>query len=146
MEILLDVELTAINELCQLDFYTWHIPKDTKRIKLDDGSTLIFKRKEAPTPTVETLPPRLREYPQRSILTKEQIAEARRLRNEDPDTWTIQQLARRYNTFPGFIMRIAPIPEHRRQFLAKQREDEFNRLTISKKMTLIDRMRRKALW
>ncbi|KAI8838405.1 hypothetical protein BC829DRAFT_447409 [Chytridium lagenaria] len=91
-------------------------------------------------------PPRLREHPKRSIMSKEQIEEARRLRTEDPDTWTVQQLARKYNTFPAFILRIAPMPQQRREFLERQKEDSFNKLSISKKQTLIDRMRRKALW
>ncbi|KAJ3109506.1 hypothetical protein HDU97_005163 [Phlyctochytrium planicorne] len=127
-------------------FYTWYTPKDTKRVRLDDGSTLIYKHKETPVPTPETLPPRLREYRQRSILTKEQIAEARALRTEDPDRWTVQELARKYDTFPAFIMKIAPIPESRKQYLKRKQEDDFNKLSISKKQTIIDRLRRKSLW
>ncbi|KAI9363957.1 mitochondrial ribosomal protein subunit L20-domain-containing protein [Zopfochytrium polystomum] len=93
------------------------------------------------------LPPRLRRaYPQRSILTEAQIHECRQLRESDPDTWTVSQLAKRYNTFPGFILSIAPCPAERKAFLREQREREFERLPISKKVTAIDRMRRKMLW
>ncbi|KAI8800602.1 hypothetical protein BJ742DRAFT_780216 [Cladochytrium replicatum] len=77
-------------------FYTWSIPKDTPRIQLEDGSTLIYRRNE-PAGNSETggvdeslLPPRLRKsYPTRAWLSSEQTATMAKLRQEDPDTWTV---------------------------------------------------------
>ena len=141
-------------------FYTWNIPKDTPRSKLDDGSTLIHRRHNL-SPNVSTantldsaasssltfdeskLPPRLRSWPDRSILSKDQIMEARNLRNSNPDVWTVSKLAKRYNTFPAFILKIAPFPPERKRLLQSLEEDTFNKLSISKKVTMIDRLRRK---
>ncbi|KAJ3311180.1 NEDD8-activating enzyme E1 regulatory subunit [Blyttiomyces sp. JEL0837] len=131
----------AVSTSTKRSFYTWHIPKAAPRTKLDDGSVLIDIRKPFDTITKESeLPPRLRTYPKRSWLSPEQIAEARQLRTEDPDTWTVQALARKYNTFPGFIMRIADCPPERKEMLQRQRQESFDRLPISKKVTLIDRV------
>ncbi|KND02122.1 uncharacterized protein SPPG_02616 [Spizellomyces punctatus DAOM BR117] len=135
------------NSLLCRSFYTWNIPTDTPRVVLDDGSTLIHRHAAPVKPSSEKdLPPRLRTYPKRSWLTQQQIEEARTLRQEDPDTWTVQELARKYNSYPGFIMRIAPCPKDRKDMLKKQAETEFENLPLGKKKTRIDRIRRKALW
>ena len=52
----------------------------------------------------------------------------------------------RYNTFPGFIMKIAPCPKVRKRMVEKSEALRFENMSISKKVTVIDRIRRKALW
>ncbi|KAJ3411946.1 NEDD8-activating enzyme E1 regulatory subunit [Chytridiales sp. JEL 0842] len=138
-----------LRRLGQRSFYTWHLPKDSKRCKLDDGSLFIHRKLPNSTDQVSTessLPPRLRSYPQRSKLTESQIQEARMLRQQDPDTWTVSELAKKYNTFPGFIMSIAPCPKGRKAYIEQQKREQFESLPLSKKVTMIDRARRKALW
>jgi hypothetical protein len=129
--------------LTKRNFYTINASKPESQVKLDDGSTLTFTKKQQ---NVSTLPPRLKNYPKTSIITKEQITEIKQLRESDPDTNTVDRLAKRYNTFPGFIMRHTQCPKERRERLEQAAELEFNGLTLTKKKTLIDRMRRKALW
>ncbi|KAJ3020531.1 hypothetical protein HKX48_000668 [Thoreauomyces humboldtii] len=131
-------------------FYSFTTPTTTPRIVLDDGSTLIHRRQpttaSSGTPSEASLPPRLRTYPKRAILTPAQIAEVKSLRESDPDTWTVVQLARRFNTFPAFVMRVAPCPVERKKMVRESEERRFESLSIGKKKTAIDRLRRKDLW
>ncbi|KAJ1557604.1 hypothetical protein HK405_015603 [Cladochytrium tenue] len=93
------------------------------------------------------LPPRLRRaHPARAHLTPAQLQEMRTLREQDPDRWTVARLARRYDTLPGLVLAAAPCPAERSRWLRQARTDEFDRLSLSKKATLIDRARRRALW
>ncbi|KAJ3276564.1 30S ribosomal protein S11, chloroplastic [Terramyces sp. JEL0728] len=129
-------------------FYSFNLPKETKTLKLDDGSTLLYRMKETVKQEYDEskLPPRVHSYPQRDRLTPEQIREIQKLRAEDPDTNTVLQLSKKYNTFPAFILKITECPPERKKKLKLQQNIEFENLPDSRKKTLIDRMRRKALW
>ncbi|KAI8838231.1 hypothetical protein BJ741DRAFT_601867 [Chytriomyces cf. hyalinus JEL632] len=135
-------------------FYTWNVPTDTARVTLDDGSILIRRTKEALPTHVEVdpvlaLPPRLRSFPKRTPLSPEQVAECIKLRTEDPDTWTVNALCKRYNTYPGRVLELTSRSmksSDRKQMLAAQEQKRFDALPISKKVTIVDRIRRKALW
>ncbi|ORY36172.1 hypothetical protein BCR33DRAFT_722273 [Rhizoclosmatium globosum] len=138
-------------------FYTWNTPKNTPRVTLDDGSVLISRQPLPISATASTsasaqtiaLPPRLRSYPKRSPMSPEQEAECRKLRAENPDVWTVQTLCRKYNTYPGRILELTAADARnssRNQMLAKQEQARFENLPISKKVTIVDRIRRKALW
>ncbi|KAJ3276549.1 30S ribosomal protein S11, chloroplastic [Terramyces sp. JEL0728] len=128
-------------------FYSFNLPKETKTLKLDDGSTLLYRMKETVKQEYDEskLPPRVHSYPQRDRLTPEQIREIQKLRAEDPDTNTVLQLSKKYNTFPAFILKITECPPERKKKLKLQQNIEFENLPDSRKKTLIDRMRRKAL-
>jgi hypothetical protein len=64
----------------------------------------------------------------------------------DPDRWTVKTLVRKYDTFPGLVLKHTQCPKERKDRLQQQAEEEFALLPIAKKKTLIDRLRRKALW
>ncbi|KAJ3064461.1 hypothetical protein HDU98_012138 [Podochytrium sp. JEL0797] len=139
--------------LLKRSFYTWNTPKNTPRVTLDDGSVLI-SRNPAPLSTQQpattiALPPRIRAYPKRSPMSPQQEQECIQLRRENPDVWTVQTLCRKYNTYPGRILELtADVVKHsaRKQMLASQEQARFDALPISKKVTIVDRIRRKALW
>jgi CBS domain containing-hemolysin-like protein len=75
-----------------------------------------------------------------------QVEEIKLKRHSDPDRFTVLQLAKEYNTFPGFIMRHTQCPPERKEKLLKEAEYSFEKLSLSKKKVIIDRLRRKALW
>lgn len=124
---------------------------------LGDGSTLYkLSAVAATTSLVEAsnssslsetnLPPRVREYPARSKLSDSQIQEMKELRLNDPDTNTVLQLAKRFNTFPGFVLKHTKISNERRETLILQHEREFEGMSLSNKKRLVDKIRRKQLW
>ncbi|KAJ3189548.1 hypothetical protein HK101_008914 [Irineochytrium annulatum] len=156
-------------------FYTFHIPADAKRERLDDGSTFITLHPNpvaGPNPllthkpassislpqlpvsanrapaTIADLPPpvrKQREVPYH-VMTEAEINEARELRERDPDTWTVSQLARRYDVHDTTILALTRMPAERREWLERQEAERFERLTTARKIRLIDRVRRKAMW
>ncbi|KAI1762164.1 mitochondrial ribosomal protein subunit L20-domain-containing protein [Hypoxylon sp. FL1150] len=52
----------------------------------------------------QQLPPELATPPQKYNVTKEQVDEMRKLRAEDPATWSVLRLAERYGCAPYFVM------------------------------------------
>lgn len=112
---------------------------------LDDGSKIFF-RKVIVAQSESQLPPRLRTYPPRTRMTLLQIEEMKGLRTADPETNTVSVLAKRYNTFPGFVLKHTICPAERKQRLTFNAEKEFELLPLSKKKRAIDRLRRKELW
>ena len=54
-------------------------------------------------------------------LTKEDVAEMRTLRWEDPETWTVQKLARRYKCTTKFVKIAARVTEEYKQKLEEAR-------------------------
>lgn len=129
-------------------FYTYKVPTDTPRTELDDGSILIHKKKPEVKITDEAfLPPKLHDWnfkPPR--LTKEQIAEARRLREEDPDRWTIPELAKQFGTVSQILRLFVGTPKERAEFVNRKHQERFDRLPYKRKIALVDRQRRKHLW
>ncbi|TPX55314.1 hypothetical protein PhCBS80983_g05408 [Powellomyces hirtus] len=157
------ISASLLTRLARRTFYTWNIPTTTPRVILSDGSTLIHRHNNynsnnnktpasSSTSTTATsdlearLPPRLRPYRPRSVLTAEQIAELKSLRSEDPDTWTVVQLARKFDVAPTFVMRVAPPPKERVEVVKALERKRFEGLSIGKKMRAVDRIRRKATW
>ncbi|KAI8914016.1 mitochondrial ribosomal protein subunit L20-domain-containing protein [Powellomyces hirtus] len=165
------ISASLLTRLARRTFYTWNIPTTTPRVILSDGSTLIHRHNNVnsnnnsnnnknnnKTPTSSStsttatsdlearLPPRLRPYRPRSVLTAEQIAELKSLRTEDPDTWTVVQLARKFDVAPTFVMRVAPPPKERVEVVKALERKRFEGLSIGKKMRAVDRIRRKATW
>jgi len=127
--------------------YTQNLPVDTPRLQLDDGSLFILRHSPPKTySSYDSLPPRVRTFPKRTPMTPEQIQEARDLRLKDPETWTVRKLCKKYNTFPGMILKITECPKERKEELMKEKENWWKQLPVSKKKVIIDRQRRKALW
>ena len=139
-------------------FYTYNVPKTgARQIELQDGSKLIFRNPVSKRESLQQseqdeseedtiLPPKVRTFPKRSVLTPDQISEMRRLREKDPDTWTISQLCKRFNTFPGFVMRVTQCPVDRKNMLDAKRQAEFDDMEVKHKLRAINRIRRKDLW
>ncbi|KAI8815926.1 mitochondrial ribosomal protein subunit L20-domain-containing protein [Fimicolochytrium jonesii] len=135
-------------------FYSWNVPADTPRTTLDDGSVLIQRHHKAPAPqvlpasTLNNLPPALRPpHPASSTeITAAQLAELQKLRREDPDTWTVTQLARKFNVPPALVMREAKCPPARKRMIVATERERFERMSIARKVRAVDRIRRKALW
>lgn len=139
-------------------FYTQRNNLGKLIIKLNDGSSLYSFSEISKIGTnvssdtqfhksLEShLPPRVRNYPTRSKLSDIEIQEMKDLRKTDPDGNTVMQLAKRFNTYPGFVLKHTEISVERKKKLEFQFEREFEGLSISKKKRLIDRIRRKALW
>lgn len=133
-------------QVLKRSFYTKH-HKLEPIIKLEDGSRLISKVFSGETvASEELLPPRVRNYPKRSILSKEQIKEMKDMRRQDPDRFTVLQLAKKFNTFPGFVLKHTQISPERKEKLELEEMVRFENLKLSDKKRMIDRMRRKALW
>ncbi|KAI9199873.1 uncharacterized protein BJ171DRAFT_517233 [Polychytrium aggregatum] len=135
-------------------FYSWNIPTNTPRVALDDGSLLIHRKAPTPTPvqvfrSESQLPPLARpnkvERPHRA-LTPAEVREAQTLRHNDPDSWCVEYLAERYNTSAEEIMEKVKAPKIRKEFLVEREVEQFERLGISKKKAIIERIRRKSLW
>ena len=115
-------------------------------VNLDDGSIVEFLKPQRHATLKEELPPRVRTFPTRSILSKENIAEMKRLRQDDPHTNTVLQLAKKFNTFPGFVLKNTKCPLERKVQLEREAARDFEVLPLSKKKRGLDRLRRKALW
>ncbi|KAL6815429.1 mitochondrial ribosomal protein subunit L20 domain-containing protein [Trichoderma sp. SZMC 28013] len=90
------------------------------------------------------LPPEMR-YKRRQPkynLTKEHIEEMRRLRNEDPLTWSVQKLARKFECSTVFVQMAAPAPPEHLQWLKGKLERKMERWGPKKTQAREDRKRR----
>ncbi|QYS97606.1 hypothetical protein H0G86_004831 [Trichoderma simmonsii] len=90
------------------------------------------------------LPPEMR-YKRRQPkynLTKEHIEEMRRLRNEDPLTWSVQKLARKFECSTVFVQMAAPAPPEHLQWLKGKLERKMERWGPKKTAAREDRKRR----
>ncbi|KAF8527457.1 mitochondrial ribosomal protein subunit L20-domain-containing protein [Hysterangium stoloniferum] len=99
-----------------------------------------------------TLPPPLwkeRKQPEKR-LTPEQVEEIKRLRAEDPVTWTKSRLAAQFGCLPCYISMIAPLKKSaNREMLARREEvHEANRSRWGerKATAMAIREKRKSLW
>lgn len=127
-------------------FYTFYGEKESsfQAVQtLKDGSVLY--QQKLPEPATD-LPPRVREFKPRQKLSATQIEEMKTLRLQDPDIYTVKQLAKKYNVLPSFVLKHTICPEERKLKLQKEEALKFEQLPISKKVRAIDRIRRKALW
>ncbi|KAL6864086.1 mitochondrial ribosomal protein subunit L20 domain-containing protein [Trichoderma novae-zelandiae] len=90
------------------------------------------------------LPPEMR-YKRRQPkynLTKEHIEEMRRLRAEDPLTWSVQRLARRFECSTVFVQMAAPAPEEHLRWLRGKMERKMERWGPKRSQAREDRKRR----
>jgi hypothetical protein len=143
-------------------FYTHHLPKRSMRLVLEDGSVLVSKRATTkPGATTTTtpssssashLPPLVRSHPPTSAgapcrqLGPEEVRSIRALRQADPDQWTVGALAKRFHVPPLLILQLAPASVERRELATRLHESYFDALPFRNKRTILDRIRRKALW
>lgn len=105
------------------------------------------------TPSSEaSLPPRLQKptpAPEHQ-LTPEQIEEVRRLRNEDPVTWTRQKLAKKFGCKACYISMIAPLDKQTHRALLAERdaghEQNRSRWGENKATARAIRRKRRSLW
>ncbi|TQV95271.1 60S ribosomal protein L20 [Cordyceps javanica] len=99
--------------------------------------------------TAAGLPPAMR-YPRRADqpryhLSAEQVQEMRRLRNEDPLTWSVTALARRFECSQVFVQIAAPAPASHEAWLEEQKEKREARWGNKKTAAREDRKRRTEL-
>ncbi|KAL7901534.1 mitochondrial ribosomal protein subunit L20 domain-containing protein [Trichoderma sp. SZMC 28014] len=90
------------------------------------------------------LPPEMR-YKRRQPkynLTKEHIEEMRRLRAEDPLTWSVQKLARKFECSTVFVQMAAPAPAEHLQWLKAKMERKMERWGPKRTQAREDRKRR----
>ncbi|RFU77212.1 60s ribosomal l20 [Trichoderma arundinaceum] len=96
------------------------------------------------TPAEGDLPPEMR-YKRRQPkynLTKEHIEEMRRLRSEDPLTWSVQKLARKFECSTVFVQMAAPAPAEHLQWLKGKLERKMERWGPKRTQAREDRKRR----
>ncbi|KAK1255415.1 hypothetical protein MKX08_009410 [Trichoderma sp. CBMAI-0020] len=90
------------------------------------------------------LPPEMR-YKRRQPkynLTKEHIEEMRRLRAEDPLTWSVQKLARKFECSTVFVQMAAPAPAEHLEWLKAKMERKMERWGPKRTQAREDRKRR----
>lgn len=95
------------------------------------------------------LPPAMR-YARRADepkyhLSKEQVQEMRRLRNEDPVTWSVTALARKFDCSQVFVQIAAPAPASHKAWLEEQQRKREARWGNKKSAAREDRKRRTEL-
>ena len=78
-------------------------------------------------------------------MSDEDIEEMRRLRKEDPDTWTAASLARKFGCTQTFVMTKAPLKmsERKKRVRARDAEHEKMRSQWGEKKSLIREIRQK---
>ncbi|KAK8150603.1 hypothetical protein G3M48_000821 [Beauveria asiatica] len=78
-------------------------------------------------------------------LTAEQVQEMRRLRSEDPLTWSVIALARKYNCSQVFVQIAAPAPASHKAWLENQKRKQEDRWGNKKTAAREERKRRAEL-
>ena len=79
-------------------------------------------------------------------LKEEDFEEIRRLRSEDPWTWTTVQLAKKFETSNLFISMVAHASEKKLKYDAKQLEAKKDRWGPKRRAAREERAKRRALW
>ncbi|TDZ26846.1 54S ribosomal protein L20 [Colletotrichum orbiculare MAFF 240422] len=78
-------------------------------------------------------------------LTREDVEELRRLRNEDPVKWSVSALARKFDCSETFVTICTPAPREHKQRLAKKLEATKERWGSIRTKAREDRTRRKEM-
>lgn len=134
---------------------TWHVPETLPRQVLDDGSILITRSPPSPTPAsvdVKQLPPLLRPRKTHfkstpiSPLTPSSEQDLISLRKSDPNYWTVSRLCTHFKTYPFKVLSLVGCGRERRETLEREKEEEWAEMSVWRKKTLVDRMRRKEMW
>lgn len=77
-----------------------------------------------------SLPPQLfpRKRPEPPRMSDEDLAKMRQLRKEDPDTWVVSRLARKFNCTQTFVKLVAPLKPSQRKKKQAARDAEHARM------------------
>ncbi|KXS09706.1 hypothetical protein M427DRAFT_63610 [Gonapodya prolifera JEL478] len=143
----------SFSQLRPKHHYSRDIPADTPRVTLPDGS-LFIHRKHPVEPITDfsqlppALPSRWRKYDASVVLTGDQVAEMRRLRQSDPDTWTVGALSKKFGVPPPKVLALAPLPpgSERRTKVENERDRQFINSTFHRQVAILDRIRKKERW
>ncbi|KAI8379436.1 mitochondrial ribosomal protein subunit L20-domain-containing protein [Radiomyces spectabilis] len=111
---------------------------------LKDGSVFITRQPPVQPQVQATAPPLRAPYEKQRHLTEDQIAEMRRLRNQDPAKWTRKALAKKFNCSDLFVSIVAPTTKRSTNAAAvvdTSSEQGYRRQLIAK-----NRQRRRELW
>jgi hypothetical protein len=98
-----------------------------------------------PRPTSALPSPVRQPYDKTYHLTETDIKEIRRLRSEDPDTWTRVKLAEKFGCSQFFVGMVAK-NEGKAERVAKEHEDARRKWGVRRREAREDRGRRKVLW
>ena len=129
--------------------YTY-TPGARPTITLADGSKLITKitdtRKDVSDES--QLPPLVHSPSgsQRIYLSPEETKQARQLRKEDPQMWTVGRLAKKFNCTKDAIMAYAPAPSEVHEAKKAEFNRYFDNLHWGKKTRIVNRIRRRFVW
>ncbi|KAF1936502.1 hypothetical protein EJ02DRAFT_303823, partial [Clathrospora elynae] len=98
-----------------------------------------------PRPTSALPAPISEPYEKTYHLSEEDVAEIRRLRASDPDTWTRVKLAEKFGCSQFFVGMVSKAPE-KAAAVSKEHEDARRKWGPRRKIAREDRERRKVLW
>ncbi|CAG8665463.1 4142_t:CDS:1, partial [Scutellospora calospora] len=116
---------------------------------LDDGSKFISRVPLAkPTITMDNLPPPLKPPKENNHrkLTEDDIKEMRELRLSDPEKWTCNELAKKFQCSSLFVGQVAPLSNERREIYEASKVAQFNKMGWKKRFVRRERARRRANW
>ncbi|CAG8507705.1 10824_t:CDS:1 [Cetraspora pellucida] len=116
---------------------------------LDDGSKFVSRVPLAkPTIAMDKLPPPLKPPKQNNHrkLTEDEINEMRELRLSNPEKWTCNELAKKFQCSPLFVGQAAPLSKDRREILEARKVAQFNKMGWKKRFIRSERARRRANW
>ena len=93
------------------------------------------------------LPPSIRERPEKKYhLREKEIEEIRRLRTEDPNKWTQNKLAEKFQCSQFFIGMVSKAPKERLERAEKELEKVKERWGKKRRYARDDRQKRRELW
>ena len=127
------------------------LPKTDPRRRLHSSaskptsSTSTNSPPNTPSPSVKRLPPVRPPYEKKYHLTPEQVGEIRRLRAEDPRTWTRVRLAEKFECSQFFVSLCCCAPEIKAE-QDRELSEIKKRWGRRKTEAREDRQTRKALW
>jgi hypothetical protein len=113
-----------------------------ERTSLPNGSLFVTRQPPVPLEVQATAPAIHRPHERKVELTDKEIEEIRQLRQQDPETWTRNKLAKKFNCSSLFISMVAPSPSAQPTPPATMSSEKgYRRQLITK-----NRQRRKELW
>lgn len=112
-------------------------------------ASLFEKQFSSPSATnpgdVPVIPGGERVVADRGPITREEVAEMRRLRSEDPHRWNVHNLSVKYDLPRGFIMACCQAPKEKIEFERRKMELIQARWGPAKKKAHEDRLRRREM-
>lgn len=125
------------------------IPSHHRQKLLSDGSIFIDRTPGAISSKLQgdLLPPPLKAITEKKYhLTAVERAEMTKLRLENPDVWTRNKLAERFNCSPLYVSFVVEASEERRARLQQKLEEKLKWFGYKKRQIRLNRKRRRALW